>query len=154
MDETSRAALEVLRADKNIAWIADQLIASFSEGIAHSAKESGEVVQSDAMSLEPISLREKTKREKYETSRPYNENEKLELVRFALQEVFVTIPVMQNASVRALADLGSTASVIEFNAPDEEERAERSYTRKLSDDAAAVAVLKERVDAFRQKLTP
>jgi hypothetical protein len=154
MDETSRAALDVLRSDENVAWIAEQLIRSFSEGITQSAKESGAVAQSDAYGLEPISLREKTKREKYETSRPYEESEKLELIRFALAEAFVTIPSMQNASAKALADLGSTASLIEFTAPDEEERAEGSYTRKLSDDPASVAGLRKQVETFSQKLTP
>ena len=62
MAETSRAALDVLRADKDIAWVADQLIASFTEGIADSATESWTV---NEQALEYLSPREKKKRKKY-----------------------------------------------------------------------------------------
>jgi hypothetical protein len=60
------------------------------------------LIPSRIYGLETASTRERTKREKYQTSRPYEEKEKLELVRFAFQEVFVTIPSMQRASARAL----------------------------------------------------
>ena len=102
MAETSRAALDVLRADEDIAWVATQLIASFTEGISDSATESWAVDEPAAQSL---TLREKTKRAKYETSRPFDEHEKLSLIRFALREVFVTLPAMQRAAAGALKNL-------------------------------------------------
>ena len=154
MEETSRAALDVLRSDENLAWVAEQLIASFSEGIAHSAKESTSVVQREYIDDMALTPREKTKREKYETSRPYDEKEKLELIRFAFDEVFVTLPSMQNLSVKALHDLGSTASAIEFTAPDEEERLEGSYTRDIAQNVVSVQDLKQRLEDFRRKLVP
>lgn len=154
MDETSRAALDVLRSDEKIAWVSEQLVASFSEGISHSAKESGGSVQRDFIDSMTLTPREKTKREKYESSRPYDENEKLELVRFALREVFVTPPAMQNAATKTLRDLGSTASTIEFAAPDEEERPDGSYTRQLVSDTTVVEELRSRFDTFRVRLTP
>jgi hypothetical protein len=152
MDETSRAALDVLRSDGRMAWVAEQMIASFSEGIAHSAKESADPAQREFGDVVSLSARDRTKREKYETSRPYTESEKLVLIRFALEEVFVTLPSMQDASVKALADLGSSASTIEFTAPDEEERSTGSYSRKLSNDPDAILVLRERLAVFCEKL--
>lgn len=154
MEETSRAALEVLRSDRRISWIPDQLIASFSEGIAYSAKDTGGEAQRTIVDSMDLSAREKTKREKYETTRPYDESEKLELVQFALQEIFVTLPSMQNAAARALKDLGSTAVAIEFTSPDEEEQAEGPYIQKLVDDAATVEELRRRLEEFCQRLIP
>ncbi len=154
MVETSRAALDVLRSDDKLAWVAEQLIASFSEGIAHSAKESTSVVQNEYIEDMALTPREKTKREKYETSRPYDENEKLELIRFAFDEVFVTLPSMQNLSAKALHDFGSTASVIEFTTPDEEEPLEGSYTRDIAQNGMSVEDLRQRLEDFRNRLVP
>jgi hypothetical protein len=152
MEETSRAALDVLRSDKKIDWVVEQLIASFSEGIADSAKESSSLAQSQFVDAMGLSTRERTKREKYETSRPYDENEKLELIRFALEEVFVTLPSMQNATAKIIKELGSPASSIEFIAPDEEGQPEGSYTRKIAESHISVEHLKQRLAAFFERL--
>lgn len=154
MEEISRAALEVLRSDQRISWIPDQLIVSFSEGIACSAKDTDGEAQRTIVDSMDLSAREKTKREKYETTRPYNESEKLELVQFALQEIFVTLPSMQNAAARALKGFGSTAVAIEFTSPDEEEQAGGPHIQELVDNAAPVDELRRRLEAFRQRLIP
>lgn len=154
MEETSRNVLDVFRSDENVAWVADQLITSFSEGIAHSAKDGAQILQRDFIEAMGLSSREKTKREKYETSRPYEEYEKLELIKFALEEVFVTLPTMQMATEKALRDLGTNASAIEFLAPDEEERPEGSYTQEFGrDDKKRIDDLKQRLSQFSERLS-
>jgi len=101
-----------------------------------------------------LSSREKTKREKYETSRPYEEHEKIELVKFALEEVFVTLPTMQMATERALRELGANATAIEFLAPDDEERPEGSYAQELGrEDERRVENLKQRLAEFSERLS-
>lgn len=136
MAETSRIAIDLLRANEEVAWVAEHLLASYSEGIAQSAKE---LAVSDATNLamvqdETTARREKAKREKYETSRPYSEAEKIELLEFALKQVFIALPATQSSIAMALIDLGATADAIEFSAPDDEERETRSYTLRLSTD--------------------
>lgn len=154
MDEKSQAVLEILRTDDRVAWIVEQLTDSFAEGIAQSAKESGSLAQADHFikSEVTISTREKRKREKYETSRPYQEAEKLDLICFAIQEVFVTLPKMQESNATWLDELGSTATAIEFAAPDDEERAEGSYVQPLVIDQVAVADLRQRYEQFVERL--
>jgi hypothetical protein len=154
MEETSRTALEVLRSDQRISWIPDQLIASFSEGVACSAKEAGGEAQRNIVDLMKLSAREKIKREKYETTRPFDENEKLDLVKFALEQIFVSLPSMQNAAVSAFKNLGSTAVAIEFTSPDEERQAEGRHIQDLVEGVAPVADLKRRFEEFRQRLIP
>lgn len=152
MDITSRAVIDLLRTDERLTWIVDQLVASFTEGIAQSAKETGDSTRMDPVNAGVVSTREKTKREKYETSRPYSEEEKVALIEFALHEVFVTLPSIQAATATALAQLGSSANAIEFAAPDDEERIERSYTRKISPEGVRAEDLRNRFEAFRRWL--
>lgn len=153
MDETSRSALDVIRLDPAMGWVAAQLVDSFTEGIAESAKERGVAIYSQAMDAEgETTRRERTKREKYETSRPYQEGEKLNLTQYALEQVFVVVPAIQLASSKALSGLGAPSTAIEFLAPDDEERPEGSYSRQGPPSPDEVADLKQRFEAFREKL--
>ena len=155
MDETSKAALDLIRRDDKVDWVLEQLISSFSEGIAQSAKERGTAVQADLQVAETqMTSKERTKREKYETSRPYEEAEKLDLINFALHEVFVTLPEIQAATAKSLKDLGATSTRIEFAAPDDEERADGSYAVDLSRDRNNLEDLRQRFSSFSERLKP
>ncbi|WP_121242998.1 hypothetical protein [Sulfurisoma sediminicola] len=152
MTDQSRAALDLLRLDEKLSWVSEQLVASFTEGITHSAKEETGLGQRNFLDSMDLTPRERTKREKYEMSRPYDESEKMELIQFALKEIFVTLPSMQDATAKALRDLGSRASAIEFSAPDDEERPDGGYQRSLRDGAVDAEDLSERFAAFRERL--
>lgn len=153
MIEKSYVTLDLLRADDKSSWIMDHLTASFSEGIAQSAKEVSRSAPRDfELTMEIPSRREKAKREKYETSRPYDEAEKVELIQYALHEVFVTLPAIQDATARSLKELGALAGAIEFSAPDDEERTERSYAIKLSESPETSQDLERRLATFQEKL--
>ena len=132
-----------------MSWVAAQLVDSFTEGIAESAKE---LYQRAMVAEEGITRRDRIKREKYETSRPYGENEKVSLVQYALEQVFVVVPAIQAATSKALSDLGAPSTAIEFLAPDDEERPEGSYSRQAPPPPETVADLKQRLEAFLGKL--
>ena len=88
MADTSRTAIDLLRSDPEIEWVEDHLFASYSEGTTQSAKELAVVDQIGyALAQDATARRERVKREKYETSRPYSEAEKIELLEFALRKV-------------------------------------------------------------------
>lgn len=153
MIEKSRITLDLVRADDKASWVTDHLITSFSEGIAQSAKEVSRSVPRDfELSMETPSRREKAKREKYETSRPYDEIEKIELIQYALREVFITLPAIQDATARSLREFGASAAIIEFSAPDDEERAERSYAIELYEKPETTKDLERRLTTFQEKL--
>ncbi len=155
MDETSKAALDLIRRDDKVDWVLEQLISSFSEGIAQSAKERVAAVQADLEVAETqMTSKERTKREKYETSRPYEEAEKIDLINFALHEVFVTLPEIQAATAKSLKDLGATSTRIEFTAPDDEERADGSYAVDVSLDRNNLEDLRQRFASFSKRLKP
>lgn len=152
MEDKSGLALELIQADEGVSWVRDQLVSSFAEGITQSAKERSSVTQSDFFLVEDsLPSRERNKREKYETSRPYEEAEKIELIQHALHEVFVTIPALQNEVVRALSEFGVKADYIEFSTPDEEQPSGNHHHRitMRQDHATDLA---QRFDSFKEKL--
>lgn len=153
MNETSKAALDLIRRDDKVDWVLEHLISSFSEGIAQSVKERETAAQVDVQVAEAqMTSKERTKREKYETSRPYEESEKLDLIDFALHEVFVTLPEIQAASAKSLKDLGAASTRIEFDTPDDEERMDGSYAVDVSPDRNNLDDLRQRFSSFSSRL--
>lgn len=154
MVDKSRMALDLMRSDATVSWVSDQVAASFAEGITQSAKDRGLLDTSSEFQLAQaeVTQRERTKREKYETSRPYEEPEKVELIAHALHELFVTIPAVQLAAAGSLLDLGAKTAAIEFSTPDDEENLERTPDHSVSMDQATAADLRHRYELFREKL--
>jgi hypothetical protein len=154
MEETSRIALDLIQSDDRILWVGNQLLATFAEGVTQSAKERGSLAQVDALvSAEGVTQREKIKREKYETSRQYDEAEKIDLVLYALREVYVVMPAVQLALMRALMDLGAGARTIIFSTPSEEQ-AEAPHTYEVEMDSERAEELKFRYEEFSMRMRP
>lgn len=154
MEDISRDLLDLMRRDERLSWIVEQLTSSYAEGISQSAKDSNSHVQNEFSDVQSLSTREKAKREKYETSRPYTNEEKLDLAKFALKEVFLTLPAMKASTFESLRELGSTASTIEFTVPDEEERTEGSYSEEINPNRVLQQELGRRINEFLQSTNP
>lgn len=154
MADKSRIALDLMRSDESVSWVSDQVAASFAEGIAQSAKDRGLVdpVSQFQLAEAEVTQRERTKREKYETSRPYEEPEKIQLIVHALHEVFVTIPAIQLAASGSLLELGAKAALIEFSAPDDEDNIERTSDHSVRMDTVTAGDLRQRYETFKEKL--
>jgi len=105
-------------------------------------------------SLEPSDLtsRERQKREKYETTRPYTDGEKLELLAEALETLYIDLPAIQAAGLEALQDLGGGGASIEFAAPDEPEQGLHGYTIELRHLQERRELLNVSFEQFRQEL--
>jgi hypothetical protein len=153
MEDRIRDLLDAIRKDEQLSWVVEQLNASFAEGISQSAKDASSQALAEFVAPGSLSTREKTKREKYETSRPYTEDEKLELTKFALKEVFLTLPAMKASTFELLRELGSTASSIEFTVPDEEEREEGSYAEATNPNRDSQQELSRRFTAFLGRIS-
>lgn len=153
MEDRVRDLLDAIRTDEQLFWVVEQLNASFAEGISQSAKDASSQPLAEFVVPGSLSAREKTKREKYETSRPYTDDEKLELTKFALKEIFLTLPAMKASTFESLRELGSTASSIEFTVPDEEEREEGSYAEAANPNRASQQELSRRFNEFLQRIS-
>lgn len=155
MEDKSRIALDLIRHDHRTYWVWEQLAASLEEGITQSAKE--RVPNSDESEVafsRRLTARERAKRETYETSRPYEEHEKIELIAYGLKEVFMTIPAVKLAAISALQELGSTATTIEFSTPQDEGRLEDIESHVLAMNETTAQRLAERYATFRATLVP
>jgi hypothetical protein len=156
MDERSRVALDLIRDDKEVSWVRDQLVVTFAAGFMQSAKERSLNNTSESLSIleANVTKRERSKREKYETSRRYDEVEKVELIVQALHEVFVTIPAIQLAVAQSLQKFGAETAFIEFLPPDEEEEAivESAPGHTISMNTDTQADLRQRFEEFKARL--
>ena len=117
--ENSDSLMSMIREDKKISWVSEQLEDSFSQGISMRVKESKSDMEFYRLEPSEITTREKTKREKYETSRPYSEDEKIDLIKKALKRVFLELPVIQIAAINNLSELCGGIDSIEFIVPEE-----------------------------------
>ncbi|MDN7915343.1 hypothetical protein [Burkholderia cepacia] len=128
MDEEINSFLSLLRQDSSTAWVADQLTQTFSQGISMSVKEASSDAQFSEMEPIGLSSRERQKREKYETTRPYSSDEKIELLRSALRTLFIELPEIQVTAIDLLRSFGAKADHIEFVPPDEPEQGQFNYS--------------------------
>ena len=141
--------LQLMRESDDARWIAEQIEASFAQGISMSVKEA--IVDGRFFELQPptgLSKTEQRKREKYETTRPYTDSEKKDLVIAALRAVFVDLPAIQSAGLKGLREVGAESTSVEFLPPAEPEQGHLSYSRNLSESLAQESSLSERVEKF------
>lgn len=152
MDERVDKLLATLRERDETSWVADQIVQSFGQGISMNVKEASLDLQFSALEPVGLSTRERQKREKYETTRPYTDEEKFDLLRVAMKTLFVELPAIQVAGMSGLQELGSSATTIEFVPPDEPERGRFQYSKSLDEVSADQATLQISFSKFEQEL--
>ncbi|WP_422102206.1 hypothetical protein [Vreelandella sp.] len=145
--------LELLRETEDSTWVADQLERTLAQGISMPVKES----KSDAefYRLEPIGLsaREKKKRETYETTRAYTEEESVEIIQDALRSLFITLPATQSSAVKTLRDLGTDANEINFVPPDEPGRDDAPHTLTINAENFSKEQAETRLQEFLERIS-
>lgn len=128
MDDKVSQTLDLLAADMLTTWVRDELQASFAEGItekvSEQAKSSGYVSVVEPMALREA-RKEQTKRESYETTRPYTADEQLDLLEFALTQVFVALPAVRTSTTSFLRKLAPSLEAVEFLSDQDEAAAPR-----------------------------
>jgi hypothetical protein len=129
MEYTADDLLSLLRNHEATNWVAEQVVQSFAQGVSMNVKDASSDARFSALEPSGLTKREKQKRQKYETTRPYLETEKVELILRALKILFVELPAIQVAGMVDLQQLGSEATVIEFVPPDELEQSRSEYSK-------------------------
>ena len=150
MDSTVETLLSLLREGESTRWVADQLAQTFAQGLSMNVGEASTDLQFRSLEPADLTTRDREKREKFETTRPYTDTEKKALLREALQMLFVALPAVQEAGIAELQKLGSTATLIEFIPPNADVRdaRETSYSKSLADVRADQENLKARFSEF------
>jgi hypothetical protein len=154
MTDKSRMALELIGRDNQVSWVRDQLNASFIDGVTQSGSDRN---ASDAMAfefgVESLSARERNKREKYETSRPYAEGEKIDLIRDALFGVYVTVPALQLSAVESLRAIGLNVAEVAFSAPATEGEGGTEVEHRVGITREQASWLQGRFHEFAERLS-
>jgi len=144
--------LRLLREDESTPWVADQVASSFAQGVSMNVKEALDDVQFFSLEPQGLTNREKQKREKYETTRPYTDDEKLLLLTEALKTLYVDLPAIQAAGLEGLQNFIADGTTIEFAPPDEPEEDRYGYTDDLKAATIRAEDLRKRFDQFKQEL--
>jgi len=142
--------LRLLREGNDTIWIADQLSETYSEGVLIGMKD---INEAEFFQLEPsdITRTERVKRQKYETTRTFSDQEKLELLENGLKKVFVEIPAIQSSTFAKLRKFDPSVTEINF-VPQDEEREIESHSISLSDVTEKQEDLKDRFNNFLESL--
>ena len=92
--------MQVLRESKSNAWAADQLERTLAQGLSMTVKDTKGDVEFYRLEPSGLTAREKKKREAYETTRAYTDEEAVKLIEGAFHTIFVTLPAIQGANMR------------------------------------------------------
>jgi hypothetical protein len=142
--------MDLMRNSEDFSWIADQLSSTFDQGVLIKAKEAQEDSRFASLSYHQ-STQESKKREKYETSRPYSDQEKLDLLTKAITAVFEVLPAIQNNGIKTLKKFNESITRIEFLSPNSTEQ-NPSYSIDLLEIDSKNQRLKENAQKFIQEL--
>jgi hypothetical protein len=125
--ESLELLLRLINERAETRWVGEQLQETFARGISMAVSEAREDSYFEVAFQTGLPTRDAKRREAYETSRPYTDEEKLQIVINALRVLFVEVPAVQEAAIRRLNDLGSNATTIVMAGPEGVEQVEREH---------------------------
>ena len=113
--------LRELKESSDSRWIANEVDETLSEGISINVKEAAEDSKFDELVIfQNLPAQERNKRQKYETSRPFSDDEKLDVVIKAFEVVYVELPAIRKSAILNLTKFDSNIQTIVFSSSDEE----------------------------------
>lgn len=144
--------LQLLRETEDSTWVADQLERTFAQGISMPVKDSKDDVEFYRLEPSGLTAREKKKRETYETTRAYTEEESVVLIRDALRSLFMTLPATQSSAIKGLRGLGLDFNEINFVAPDEPGRDDAPHTLTTNAEDFSAEQAETRLQEFLERI--
>ena len=95
--------LRVLRQTPTTTWIADEIDETLSQGVSMNVKEAATDSRFfDLVPSQDLPAKERNKRQKYETSRPFTEEEKVEVILKALEVMYLDLPAIRSSAINNL----------------------------------------------------
>jgi hypothetical protein len=135
--------LGVLRQNPTTTWVADEIDETLSQGVSMNVKEAA--TDSRFFELVPsqdLPANERNKRQKYETSRPFTEEEKVEVIIKAFEVMYLDLPAIRASAISNLKMFGGIQSLT-FSSSDEES-IEKVIVHEISDDEVSQELKKYR----------
>ena len=144
--------IQLLRETQSNAWVADQLERSLGQGVSMTVKDTKGDAEFSQLEPSDLTARERKKRETYETTRAYTDEEAVKLIEEAFRTIFVVLPAIQQSALKELHALGLEFDGIRFAVPDEPGREDASHTIESGSERFSEETAKKRVDRFLEKV--
>lgn len=113
--------IEEMRQSKTTEWIADEIEETLVQGISMNAKEAlNDAGFFQLKRSNEITTRDRNRRQNYETSRPFSEDEKTELIIKALKSIYLELPKIKLSALENIRDLEISATEIRFYSSEDE----------------------------------
>lgn len=113
--------LRVLKESPSTRWVAHEVDETLSQGVSMNFKDAAE--DSRFYELMPainIPTQDKNKRQKYETSRPFTEDEKIEVILKAFEVMYLDLPAIRESAIKNLAEIDNGIKSIVFSSADDD----------------------------------
>ncbi|MGE6321003.1 hypothetical protein ACQKEF_12085 [Pseudomonas oryzihabitans] len=113
--------IEEMRRSKIAHWVADQIEETLIQGISMNAKEA--IDDARFFQLRPsyeITTRERNKRQNYETTRPFSDDEKIDLIISAIESIYLELPKIRKSALDNIRELGIPIEKICFFSSEDE----------------------------------
>lgn len=119
--ENIEVFLRELRESPITSWVAGEVDETLSQGISMNVKDAA--TDSKFYELLPsqnITEKERNKRQKYETSRVFTDDEKLEVILKAFEVIYLDLPAIRKSAIINLAEIDKKIEKITFSSAEEE----------------------------------
>lgn len=126
--------LRELRLVTATKWIADEIDETLSQGVSMNVKDAAADSRFfELLPTQDLPAKERNKRQTYETSRPFTNEEKVDVILKALEVMYLDLPAIRSSAINNLKVFGDIESIT-FSSVDGEFQ-EQEMAHKITPDA-------------------
>ncbi|MDG0799538.1 hypothetical protein [Pectobacterium polaris] len=130
--ENIEVFLRELRESPITSWVAGEVDETLSQGISMNVKDAATDSKFYEFFLsQNISTQERNKRQKYETSRVFTDDEKLEVILKAFEVIYLDLPAIRQSAIMNLSEIDTNIEKITFSSAEEEVVAEEKTAHEI-----------------------
>jgi hypothetical protein len=119
--ENIEELLRDLKESPSTRWVANEVDETLSQGVSMNFKDAAEDSRFyELMPASNIPAQDKNKRQKYETSRPFTEGEKIEVILKAFEVMYLDLPAIRESAIKNLSEIDNSIESIVFSSADDD----------------------------------
>lgn len=131
--ENIEVFLRELRESPITSWVAGEVDETLSQGISMNVKDAATDSKFYELLLsQNITTQERNKRQKYETSRAFTDDEKLGVILKAFEVIYLDLPAIRQSAIMNLAEINKNIETITFSSEEEEILAEEKMVHEIN----------------------
>ncbi|MEQ9914309.1 hypothetical protein [Pectobacterium polaris] len=131
--ENIEVFLRELRESPTTSWVAGEVDETLSQGISMNVKDAATDSKfHELLPSQNITAQERNKRQKYETSRAFTDDEKLGVILKAFEVIYLDLPAIRKSAIVNLAEINTNIETITFSSAEEEILAEEKISHEIN----------------------